>query len=110
MDAFAKRYLHNAVKHAESTLSGNYKSGNNFAKKIEKMNSIILELEDQVTAENIISDIIDSHCANAIMWIAPVCAHKHYKMEIIKNMLLAYSGDNKLGILALNAAMLLRTL
>lgn len=110
MDAFAKKYLHNAVKHAESTLSGNYKSGNNFAKKIEKMNSIILELEDQVTADNIINDIIDSNCANAIMWIAPVCAHKHYKMEIIKNMLLAYSGDNKLGILALNVAMLLRTL
>lgn len=61
MDAFAKRYLHNAVKHAESTLSGNYKSGNNFAKKIEKMNSIILELEDQVTADNIINDIIETY-------------------------------------------------
>lgn len=79
-------------------------------KKIEKMNSIILELEDQVTADNIINDIIDSNCANAIMWIAPVCAYKHYKIEIIKNMLLAYSGDNKLGVLALNAAMLLKTL
>lgn len=33
MDVFTKKYLHNAVKHAESTLSGNYKSGNNFAKK-----------------------------------------------------------------------------
>lgn len=79
-------------------------------KKIEKMNNIILELEDQVTADNIINDIIDYNCANAIMWIAPVCAYKHYKIEIIKNMLLAYSGDNKLGILALNAAMLLKTL
>lgn len=79
-------------------------------KKIEKMNNIILELEDQVTADSIINDIIDSNCANAIMWIAPVCAYKHYKIEIIKNMLLAYSGDNKLGVLALNAAMLLKTL
>ena len=42
MDVFTKKYLHNAVKHAESTLSGNYKSGNNFAKKIEKMNNIRL--------------------------------------------------------------------
>ena len=33
VDVFTKKYLHNAVKHAESTLSGNYKSGNNFAKK-----------------------------------------------------------------------------
>ena len=55
MDVFTKKYLYNAVKHAESTLSGNYKSGNSFAKKIEKMNSIILELEDQVTADNIIN-------------------------------------------------------
>ena len=44
------------------------------------------------------------------MWIAPVCAQNHYKMEIIKGMLLAYSSDNKLGILALNASMPLKTL
>lgn len=110
MDEFTKKYLHNAVKHAESTLSGNYKSGNYFAKKLEKMNSIIFELEDQVTANNIINGIIDSNCANAIMWIAPVCAHKHYKTEMIKEILLAYSDDNNLGILALNATMLLRIL
>ena len=44
------------------------------------MNNIILELEDQVTADNIINDIIDYNCANAIMWIAPVCEYKHYKI------------------------------
>ncbi len=110
MDVFTEKYLHNAVKHAECTLSGNYKAGKIFATAIEKMNHYILNLEDQETAYNIISDIIDSNCANAIMWIAPICAHKDYKIEIVRNMLLAYSGDNKLGILALNAAMLLRTL
>ena len=110
MDVIIEKYLHNAIKHAENTLSGNYKTGNIFPTKIKKLNTFILDLEDEQTAYNIINGIINSNCANAIMWIAPVCAQKHYKMEIIKDKLLAYSSDNKLGILALNASMLLKTL
>ena len=110
MDVLTEKYLHNAIKHAESTMSGDYKAGNVFAKKIEKINSIILGLEDRETAYSIINDIIDSNCASAIMWIAPVCAQKHYKMETINSMLLAYSRDSKLGILSLDAAMLLKSL
>lgn len=110
MNVFIKKYLHNAIKHAENTLSGNYKAGNIFATEIRNLNTFILDLEDEQTAYNIINGIISSNCANAIMWIAPVCAQKHYKMEIIKGMLLAYSSDNQLGILALNASMLLKTL
>ncbi len=73
MDISIESYLRNANMHAESTLSGDYKAGNTSATEIEKMNKLIVELENDDSAYNIIDGIINSNCANAIMWIVPVC-------------------------------------
>ena len=110
MDEFIRKYLNHAIMHAESTLSGDYQAGNTSATEIEKMNQYIAALEDDQVVHNMIDGIIKSNYANATMWIAPVCKKKHYKMEFIQNKLSDYSKDNTLGILALNAAMLLKSI
>lgn len=110
MNISVKDYLDNAIMHAESTYTGNYKACNNSASEIEQMNNSIANLLNDEAACDFIDEIIDSNCANAIMWITPVCKKKNYKLETIKSILLSYLNDKSLGILSFNAAMLLKTL
>lgn len=110
MDVSVEKYLRNATIHAESTLLGNYKNGNASATEIERMNKFIVKLGDKEIAYKFIDEIINSNSPNAIMWIVPVCKNKHYKIEVVKNKLLNYSNDKALGILSLNATILLKTL
>lgn len=105
-----EKYIQVAITHAENTLTGDYKAGNISASEIEKMNNHIADLDDDEIAYGIIDKIITSDCANAIMWIAPVCKRKRYKLDLIKVKLTNYTKTKSLGILALNAEMLLRTL
>lgn len=109
MDISIENYLRHATIHAECTLSGDYKTGNRSATEIERMNKFIVELENDDSAYNIIDEILNSDCTSAIMWIAPVCIKRNYKMGVIKRRMIAFSNDKKLGILALDAAMLLKT-
>ena len=110
MNISVKKYLSDAISHAESTLSGNYKTGNVAATEIGQMNNYITTLEDTETAYKFIDEIINSNIPNAVMWIAPVCVKKRYRINTIRNKLINYSNDKTLGILSLNAAMFLKTL
>lgn len=110
MNISVKKHLLAATSHAENTLLGNYKIGNAMATEIEQMNKYIIKLKDTETAYKFIDEIIDSNLPNAIMWIASVCEKKHYRIDAVRNKLLNYSSDKTLGILSLNATMLLRTL
>lgn len=110
MDKFVENYLRTAADHAECTLQGDYKAGNVLASEIESMNKYIVKLRNKEDAYRLIDDIINSDLPNAIMWITPVCRQQNYNTEKIRRKLLGYSTDKALGILALNAGMLLKTL
>ena len=110
MDKFVKSYLRYTADHAKCTLQGDYKIGNASASEIESMNKYIIELKNNDDACKLIDDIISTDCPNAIMWITPVCKKRNHKVEEVRQKLLNYSNDRDLGILALNAIMLLKTL
>ena len=96
--------------HAKCTLQGDYKIGNASASEIESMNKYIIELKNNDDACKLVDDIIRTDFPNAIMWITPVCKKRNHKVEEVRQKLLNYSNDRDLGILALNAIMLLKTL
>lgn len=110
MDNFVENYLRTTADHAECTLQGDYKAGNVRAAEIESMNKYIVELKDNEDAYRLIDGIINSDLPSAIMWITPVCRKRNYSIEKVRQKLLGYSNDKALGILALNASMLLKTL
>ena len=110
MDKFVENYLHVAADHAKCTLQGDSKAGNVLASKIESMNKYIVELKNNEDSHKLIDDVINSDVPNAIMWITPVCKKLNSQVEKVKQKLLSYSNDKSLGILALNAVMLLKIL
>ena len=100
------KYIEMAVIQMECTYSGDYRSGNKASVQLEKMNIIFKNNFD----ENIIviDELIDSENPNVILWISQVAFAQKYREKEIIDKLEQISCNQNLGIIRLNAEMVLK--
>ena len=103
------RYKKNALIHQECTITGDYRKGNAAAGSIEKINRKLLRIEVN-QAYIFIDEVLNSDIPNAIMWIAPVSVSLNYRIDVVKILLQTYATDQKMGILSIDASMLLQNI
>ena len=104
-----KEYIYYSDIQKYCTQIGDYKQGNVAASNLEGINDDLKTSMDKESVQYIIDSVLDSDNPNAIMWITPVCQCLQYRIPLIIEKLSAYSVDKELGILSLNALMLLKT-
>lgn len=104
-----ENYVRWACEHQQCTFSGDHRKGNKYADKLDKYNRLFVNGYDESVRE-MIDIIVESNNPGAVMWIASVCKKLQYRLPEVKEKVISYSKDTKLGLYAVTAEILLEQL
>ena len=105
----SKEYLQWAFEYQQCILTGDYKKGNKYADKLVKYNQLFVKEHDKAVF-TMIDTFVNSDNPGAVMWITPVCIKLQYRLPEVKEKVISYSKDTKLGLYAVTAEILLEQL
>lgn len=91
----------------DATYSGDYRKGNRESGKLYKYNDFIKS--DFQNYKSVAEELIHSANPNVIIWIANVVLDTKYETDFVIARLKDIAQDKNLGIIRLNAEMILET-
>lgn len=100
-------YYEAAKIQMEATYSGDYKKGNKASNKLERYNDLIRANFKEY--ESVVENLINSENPNVVIWIANVALDEKFKTDYVIRRLKDIAENKDLGIIGLNAEMLLKT-
>lgn len=99
-------FIRNAVVQGEATYSGKYKVGNKASEKLFKIEKIMLDNPN--LAEGMLDTLLSHSNINVKIWASGISMELGYRVEDAKKLLKQIACMPDVGILGLNAEMLLK--
>lgn len=100
-------YYEAAKTQMETTYAGDYKKGNRASNRLIKYNDLIKS--DFPNYKSVVKELLNSQNPNVLIWIANVALDEKYEEDFVVSSLKTIAENKELGIISLNAKMILKT-